>query len=80
MIITRTNPLRKVIRRDDGGIVLVGVLLPGMTVNRKHLRVASAERVRHAEAHLIAWLGLEDWCLRVADLRRCGLGRIRQSV
>ena len=79
MIITRTNPLRKVIRRDDGGIVLVGVLLPGMTVNRKHLRVAGAERVRHAETHLIAWSGLEDWCLRFTDLRR-QIGRIRQRV
>src|SRR5215213_10171785 len=47
VIIARTNPLRKVVeRRNDGRVVLVGIFLPVMTVNSKHLRVARAERVR----------------------------------
>ena len=79
MIITRANPLRKVVGPDDGSIVLVGIFLPGMTMDRKHFRVAGAEWVRHAEPHLIARVRLEDWCLRFTDLHR-RIGRVSQRV
>src|ERR1051326_103136 len=80
VIITRTHPLRKIIRRDDSRILLVGISLPAMTVDREHLRVAGAEWVRHSEAHLIAWVRSEDRRLRFSDLRWRIHGRIRQRV
>src|ERR1041385_72270 len=52
MIITRTHPLRKVVESDRGRIILVGIALPVMTMDRKHLGVAGTQRVRHAEPHL----------------------------
>src|ERR1051326_3343521 len=80
VIITRTHPLRKVIWRDDGRILLIRIPLPAMTVDREHLRIACAERMRHAEAHLIAGVRFEDRRLRFADLRGRGQGRIGQRV
>ena len=82
VIITRTHPLRKVIERDVGRIVLVGISLPVMTMDREHLGVAGAKRMRHAEAYLIAGVRLEDRRLwftyrhgRIRSGRRESVGR-----